>query len=290
MSRHVESQLADYVHGRLVGDQNTEVKKHLDECTECGADYRWILAFREDGRAEGVHHLTPERIVDIAKAADADTLEQHHLKGCQDCMSELAWVRENTREEAHPQLLEIPESSEGRRPFPVRALWAAGLAAAAMLTVFLLIPREAGEESIATLAELSPLSVSVTRAHSEPGTFEAHLTEGLNRYADGNYVEAHARLQEALGIRPDHEVALLYSASSSLFTGRPQEAEAVLIGLRQASLATVRTEARWLSIQSRLLQEDGAGALALLDDLSLLPERHRSDARTLRERLRTGRE
>lgn len=118
MSVHVATWLADLVENRLDEGLTRQSRAHLETCVECAADFEWARAFRERALAQGVRHLTPERVLALA-AGDAPPVasEEHaHLEQCAACRSELEWARALDPFEA---VIEAIEPKPEPEPAPV---------------------------------------------------------------------------------------------------------------------------------------------------------------------------
>jgi anti-sigma factor RsiW len=319
MSEHVVSEIADYLAGRLSPARMEEIRRHLAECEECAADFAWSREFRDEARAEGLDHLSADRILATAAAEGERVTESEHahLGQCAACRAEVEWAKRQAPVEAALAELDAPETTgpesgseadRARPDAPRRAMprgtrlrwrwvWGTAAVAAAAVVVILLLPtsqpippattpqpgviQEAPVPSIAALARIEPLPVSITRGPSEPGSFEESRMQGLEAYVEGDYAAAVRHLRRGLELQPANHEVRLYLGSAELLRGDPATAEPLLDAAASRAAEPVRSEALWALASARMRLEDRSGALDALRRLKLVPGRHAAATDTL---------
>ena len=178
----------------------------------------------------------------------------------------------------------VVSPSELRR-IPRRALWGAGLAAAASVIVWAALARfgPGGAEPLAAFARIEPLPVADLRGQGD------QLEAGLGHYRAGRWVEAAAAFEAALESDPDLGEAWLYLGSARLLQDRPRVAREALERAEETALGSFAAEARWQLAQVQLLLEDRDPAVALLDALAGGSSHRAEDAREQLLALERGR-
>ncbi len=290
MSEHRNHQIADFLAERLAEAERRDFEEHMKRCPECSADLSWARDLREQALRQGLRHLAPMRIVELAADRQAVTeAEGDHLSRCRECGTEIDWAgglcepAEGEDEDAGPRTRWTPIAGRPRR---VNWGWA-GLAAAAAVLLFVLLP-PAGDPGLADLAQVEPLPVRITRAVPEPDSFEDHRLQGLEAYSAGDYVGAGAHLADALELRPADAEMLLYLGSTFLLRGQPESAAEMLDGPAVAATDPVlRDEAAWQLANSLLLAGRGDEAERTLETLAGREGRRRTEAQALVEALRS---
>jgi len=292
MSEHRNHQIADFLAGRLEEAERREFEEHMKACPECSADLSWARELREQALRQGLRHLAPMRIVELA--ADRQTAtgaEGDHLAQCRECGKEIDWAGslsepaegEEEDEDAKSHTRWTPTTGRSRR----RSWTWAGLAAAAALLLFVLIP-SGSDRSLAELAQVEPLPVRITRSVPVPDSFEDRRLRGLEAYSAGDYVAAAAQLAGALELRPADAEMLLYLGSTFLLQDQPESAADMLGGPAVAATDTaLRDEAAWQLANSLLLAGRGDEAERTLQVLSDREGRRRTDALALLEAVRS---
>jgi len=283
MSDHVSLELADFLEDRLTPSRRGELEAHLEGCPECAAELAFARHFRESALAQGLMHLRPERIVELAGSSGEPTdAERVHLDACDVCRGEMHWAESGpTADDPGSDAGDPPAPGNSRRP--LFRLWIPAAAAiAALLAVFitLVAPRlRTGGPEFADLILAEPLPVRINRSAAPPDSFATARLLGLESYQDGNYALARDRFREALGVRPEDAEMLLYSGSTELLLGDAATAATHLeAGLRTAGSDALRAELAWQLADALLEQGDRDGARRALTRVIELGRSHAADA------------
>ena len=311
MSGHVDHEILDLLEGRLGEQRMEEIRRHLEECADCAADVAWARAFRGRVAAQGLWHLSPERLLELADGGERTTAEERgHLESCLACRQELEWARRQAPVEALLAAVERPGSAPVRQPAearPPRPRWVspwvfagAGVAVAAALIVMLVPTREtprpvlptpappvpaAPTIRLADLARVEPLPVRFTRGATEAGSFEEARVLGLEAYEGAAYDSAREHFQAALARRPGDGEMSLYLGSAELMLGDHVAAMEPLQTASRAADPAMASEALWQLVNARLLAEQGAEALAAARDLKARDRTHLTEADSVMARI-----
>lgn len=277
MNQHVHAELVEYIEGRLDANRVRDIEAHVATCSECAEDLAWAREFREAVIAQGLRHLAPERVLQIAdrRGDRLNENEQRHLDSCPECTKEVTWAREHARpEERRASILD--------RLFNLRWAAASSVAvAAAIALLFFLIPRGSAPD-YAALARHDPLPVRMSRGDTEPGSFEESRLRGLESYANGDYAAAREAFQRATELKPDDAETALYLGSAERFLGNSEEAAAQL---RRAANSrenpVIRDAALWEIANAFLAAGRPRDTETALRELIALDRAHRADAERL---------
>lgn len=263
---HVAELVADFVFGRLEGDELQRVREHLEQCSECAQDFAAAVTLRQ--ASEEAQHLSEQRIAQLSDSPDILLLEEReHLESCARCSHELSVLRDLG---AAPDLSD--RSRQPRRaasPAPRARLlqqWVAPAMVLAATIAFLLLPRGIDPTE---LAQLEPMPVRLSRTAPQPDSFEAARLAGLSSYVDEDWSGAIASFELALRMRPGIAELRLYRASANALRGEPELARDELGDLvADATLdATTANEARWQLAQLELAAGEAQAARELLGEI-----------------------
>ena len=273
MKPHLEFELADIVLGRLPREKQAEVEEHLRTCDICAAEVAWANEFRGQALRQGLRHLDPMRIVELSlRQTLASDTEQEHLDSCDCCRSEVAWSEE----------LPTPDAKTARRR-PFHLAW---LAAAAAITVALLIIPRGDRFDPSQFAIIEPLPVRISRSIPEPGSFEESRLLGLDAYKSGDYGSAREHFLRASSMESDRPELLLYLGSAELLEDNLDSAEAHLRQAAQhAPAGALHDEANWQLAHTLLLLRRADEAKRIFSILAKQEGRRRGESFELLERL-----
>ncbi len=277
MNEHVHEELVEYIEGRLGADRSREIEAHVETCAECSEDLAWAREFRAAAVRQGLRHLSPERILQIAddRGGPPNADEHRHLNACPDCGKEIAWARRHSRPQERPASIFDRFFRFRWRP----AVLAGGVAAAALICFVIL---RGPSPDITVLARHDPLPVRISRSAAEPGSFEESRMRGLESYANGDYSSARTAFQHAAELRPDDAEIALYYGSTVRLLGSADLAATLL---RRAADSTqdpmIRDAALWELANALLAGARAGEARATLHELIALERAHRADAERL---------
>lgn len=276
MSRHVDLEIADIVTDRLSESREREIAAHLDECDVCAAGLAWARGLRDEALRQGLRHLMPMRVVELAgDPPAASEVEYGHLKHCTECRDELEWAR-RVREE------DVASISAAARSF--RWIWLAG-ATAAIVLLLIFLPRQR-DADYSRIARVEPLPVRISRAVPEPGSFEESRLLALESYAAGEYTAAQGHFEAAAELDPDNAEVQLYLGSTLMLTGELDAAANHLNLARDLSGdSRVGDEASWQLANLMLIRGRRTDALGILRELQTGGGHRSEDARKMIESL-----
>jgi hypothetical protein len=280
VNEHVVDEMADYLDGRLAPERRARIEAHLGSCADCAADFSFARELRDETIRQGLRHLEPERLVELASGvAPAPTEgEARHLERCEMCREELEWMRS------------LPAEEQARRAkvVPLHRHRGAWLLLAATVAALVLWPRGT-ERDFSRLARLEPIPVQLTR-DVPTGPFEQERVAGLERYSNSDWAGAREAFTRALQVQPGSEEIRLYLGSAELLDGEVAAAVDRLHGLAEdAADPRIRVEARWQLANGLLLAGREPEAVELLEDLAAGEGRRAGPARELLERVRSER-
>lgn len=182
------------------------------------------------------------------------------------------------------------------RSFPRHRAWftrgwlgGAALAAAALIAI-LIWPEPARDLELSGLARLDPIPVHISRAVAEDELEDLRL-RGLEAYAEGRYVEAASRFDEAHTRMPENAEILIFLGSSQALSAPtdPEALETARETLREAldrsERLEERREAQWQLAQIELASGKPDAALVLLHVLAESDALRAGAARDLLEKI-----
>lgn len=206
-----------------------------------------------------------------------------HVERCPACSAELDFLSDVVQAAAeHGAQDEAAARPADRRRLP---FWVAGLAAAAVLLLFL-VPRlfAPAPPGVVELAQWTPppyVEPPIPRGEDDDfGT-------AMRAYALGNYAAVEEALSRLLGRHggehaPADAPALLYRGAARVELGRLADAERDLaLAAELAQSSTLREHALWCLANLRLLRADVPGARAALERLAAERGRFEEHARKL---------
>ena len=279
MSAHVGSNLADFILGHMPEQERHDIETHLKECESCAAEVRWANQLREDALRQGVRHIAPDRIVQLAgDSSVTDPAEQEHLASCAACRKEIGWsagLEEHQKEKLH-WLHE-----------PWLRLMAAVLVIA-VIPVGLIWMQGGADSDLSGLVELRPLPVRTQRDVPPPGSFEESRALALEAYSGATYDTAAEHFRQALSLSPDNTEILLYFGSAELLGGNAEAATPFLHRCESlATDSTIKDEVIWLAANADLLLGLNDDARQRLQSLASRPGRRSEAAKALLERMQS---
>ena len=255
MSTHVDLDIADFVSGRLTEARRKEIEEHLRKCDPCAAEATWASEFREQALRQGLRHLEPMRVVELASRPEvADEAEREHLASCDSCRGEVDWAEGSAPVDAESEGDEPPSAPSANRPVRARPLRWAWLAAAALIVLALWVLPRGTRFDPSRFAIVEPLPVRTSRSIPESGSFEESRLLGLEAYASGNYESAAAQFGRALSIADGEAEVLLYLGSAELLERDLESAVLHLSDAKEFAVdGPVHDEAAWQLANTFLL-------------------------------------
>ncbi len=285
MNEHVLDEVVDYVEGRMTPERMEQVRRHLEQCAECAADFAFTRELREEAMHQGLRHLDPARIVALAseEGDSASENERSHLNSCNECREELEWAR------TLPSADEVlRREGAQKKVVPLRRPAGVWLLAAATVVALFMIPRlTSRNQDVSRFVRIEPLPVGLDRGASPSGEFERERLDGLERYAEGNWSGAIGSFRRALELQPDSDEIRLYLGSAELLAGNSAEAVDLLRpAAERASGGRIHDEARWLYANALLAVGRARDAERVLSQIAEEESDHSDAAESLLEQLR----
>lgn len=257
-----EDELLDLVHGDLPGEQRAPLLGHARECGACAASLRDRVADRERARV---------------------AFDRHVRRSGQDAAESLP----------SPSADPVPLRRAGARPAWRPRGWA--IAASVVVFAGIMLWRIA-EDPVSTLARrrsgtlpAHPEFLTLRRADSTSAADDIRM--GIEAYAHGDLVRAHAALSRVPARDPAWPLARLYLASVLLQQGRFEPAAAQLAEVHSRDLPEPWIDQhRWLVVTAALGSHRPERADSVLRLLETAPAPWPARAESLRrEWRRTGR-
>lgn len=288
---HVVDLVVEYFAGELDQADRVRVKRHLDSCTDCAADFAMAAAI-----AEGPGHLPADRMAELSNpnALPTDS-ETAHLERCTRCRHSLSKLQESMPLAGLAGDRNI--GARSHRPHTVRRNSSPRRSIVSMLTplvvaaaVLVLFFQPWKNTDLAELSSLASLEALPPPARTEAGLadrFAELRLRGFELYQDEDWDGAAAQFREALRLRAGDGELRLYLASTHLMLRDGRSAEGVLhVGAGLNSLpAELHNDALWLLTNAYLLNNDAAAARRALGELSAHESPLRPPARALQRKL-----
>lgn len=279
MNQHIVDHVADLLEGRLPAAEAASLREHLQDCEDCRRDVEFATRLRDLVLEADLRHLRAERIVAVADGEDPNAREAEHLERCDECATEIRELRTIPVPSLSPPApRRAPAPAPRRRGILDLRLWS-GVAVAAALVVFALLP---SGPDLRGLVDLEPLPVRITRIQPVPGSFVEAWHQGLEAYGDGDLSAAIQGFTEATRRQPDAAEAWLYLGSSHARAGDSGAARVALERARNADPDEVVAEAvAWWLAQVALMRQDRDAATEHLREVVDLDGTYRDQAEAL---------